>query len=218
MLSYNWPRFRNHENLSLSFTGLYENSQDVRTFSYKRAEGSAQLTQRLSKATTVFYRYAYRRVNVDQATLKITPLLIPLLAQPVRVGIVSFGVDSGPPRRPGGSAQRHLQHRGSRAGRTRLRVADATSLRFLARNATYHPIGKKLVLARSTQLRRHLRVPLYRRSAETPSRWRSVFSAAAASSHRGFPEIQAGPRDPTTGFPLGGTFAVFQSDRTCAFR
>ena len=54
-------------------------------------EGSVQLTQRLSKASTVFYRYTYRRVNVDQASLKITPLLIPLLSQPVRVGIVSVG-------------------------------------------------------------------------------------------------------------------------------
>ena len=104
MLSYNWPRFRNRDNLSLSFTGLAEDSQDIRTFSYTRAEGSVQLSQRLSKASTVFYRYAYRRVNVDQATLKITPLLIPaaLSAGARRHRLVRL--DSGPPRRPGGSA------------------------------------------------------------------------------------------------------------------
>ena len=51
VLSYNWPRFRQRDNLSLSFTGLFENSRDVRTFSFTRAEGSAQLSQRLSKAT-----------------------------------------------------------------------------------------------------------------------------------------------------------------------
>src|ERR1019366_1574791 len=90
VLSYNWPRFRNHDKLSLSFTALFEDSRDVRTFSFKREEGSVQLSQRLSKASTVFYRYTYRRVSVDQGTLKITPFLIPLLSQPVRVGMASF--------------------------------------------------------------------------------------------------------------------------------
>jgi outer membrane protein assembly factor BamA len=30
------------------------------------------------------------------------------------------------------------------------------------------------------------------------------FFAGGATSHRGFPEYQAGPRDPLTGFPIGG--------------
>ena len=35
------------------------------------------------------------------------------------------------------------------------------------------------------------------------------FFGGGGTSHRGFPENQAGPRDPTTGFPLGGTALLF---------
>ncbi|MEO8368526.1 MAG: outer membrane protein assembly factor BamA [Candidatus Solibacter sp.] len=207
VLSYNWPRFRNRENLNLSFSGLYEHSQDVRTYTYTRAETSAQLSQRLNKASTIFYRYAYRRVDVDQNTLKITPLLIPLLSQPVRVGIVSFGwildrrddpvephkgiyntIDIGLAQKAFGS--------------------EINFLRILARNATYHPIGKRFVLARMTSIGELysftnpdnplLTIPL-------PER----FFGGGGSSHRAFPENQAGLRDPTTGLPLGGTFLLF---------
>jgi outer membrane translocation and assembly module TamA len=88
-MTYTVPRFGNRAALNLSFTGLYEHTRDVRTFTSKRQEGSVQLSQRLSKSTTLLYRYTYRHVSVDESTLKITPFLIPLLAQPVRVGILS---------------------------------------------------------------------------------------------------------------------------------
>ena len=32
LLNYTWPRFRNSDKLTLSFTGLYEDSHDMRTF------------------------------------------------------------------------------------------------------------------------------------------------------------------------------------------
>ena len=35
------------------------------------------------------------------------------------------------------------------------------------------------------------------------------FFGGGGTSHRGFPENQAGPRDTTTGFPLGGTALLF---------
>ena len=38
---------------------------------------------------------------------------------------------------------------------------------------------------------------------------RSVSSAAARSSDRAFPEDQSGPRDPETGFPIGGNAMFF---------
>jgi outer membrane protein assembly complex protein YaeT len=217
VLSYNWPRFRQRDNLSLSFTSLVEDSRDVRTFSFTRVEGSAQLSQRLSKASTIFYRYTYRRVNVDQASLKITPLLIPLLSQPVRVGIFSFGwildrrddpvdphkgiyntVDIG--------LADHLF--GTQSQDAAGNPIPLNFARILARNATYHPIGKKLVLARSTEVG-----DIY--AFNTPGDPATIiplperFFGGGGSSHRGFPELQAGPRDPTTGLPLGGTFLFF---------
>jgi len=50
LLTYNWPRFDGNRNLTVSFTALYEASRDVRTFDYKREEGSMQLQQRVGKS------------------------------------------------------------------------------------------------------------------------------------------------------------------------
>jgi outer membrane protein assembly factor BamA len=144
---------------------------------------------------------------VDETTLKITPLLIPLLSQPVRVGIVSFGwiLDRrDDPVEP---------HKGI-YNTVDVGLADhafgsqINFVRFLARNATYHPIGKKLVLARSTEIGditafHYTGDPL--NIIPLPER----FFGGGGASHRGFPENQAGPRDPTTGLPLGGTFLLF---------
>jgi len=207
VLSYNWPRFRNRDHLSLSFTALFQDSRDVRTFSSKREEASVQLSQRLSKASTVFYRYTYRRVSVDQATLKITPFLIPLLSQPVRVGIVSFGwiLD----RRDDAVEP----HKGI-YNTVDLGLAEGAFgsqrnfVRFLVRNATYHPIGKKLVLARSTEVG-DIHAFHYAGNPLDAIPLAERFFGGGGSSHRGFPENQAGPRDATTGFPLGGTALLF---------
>jgi outer membrane protein insertion porin family len=207
VLSYNWPRFRSREHLSLSFTALYENSADVRTFSYTREEASTQFSQRLSKASTVFYRYTYRRVNVDQSTLKITPLLIPLLSQPVRVGIVSFGwiLDRrDDPLDP----HKGIYNTVDFGVADRIFGSQPNFVRFLVRNATYHPIGKKLVLARSTEVG-DISAFHYTGDLANAIPLAERFFGGGGSSHRGFPEEQAGPRDATTGLPLGGTFLLF---------
>jgi len=205
LLNYSWPHFNNHDNLTVSFTGLYESSRDVRTFSFRREEGSAQLTQKVSKSTTLFYRVAYRRVGVSD--LKITPFLIPQLSQPVRVGISSINLvqdrrdDPVEPHKGVyttldlGVAGRFL---GSQVGFTR----------FLARNASYYPLGKRTVLARSTEFGN---IYAFNAADSTldaiplPER----FFGGGGTSHRGFPEYQAGPRDISTGFPLGGTALLF---------
>ncbi len=207
LLTYTWPRFRTRDRLNISFTGLYEDENDIRTFSYKREEGSAQLSQRISKATTLFYRYTYRRVSIDQATLKITPFLIPLLSQPVRLGLISGGLIQD--RRDDPVDPHRGIYNTLDVGLAEHVVGSQRNfLRFLARNATYHPIGKKLVLARSTEFGD---IYAFRYSGDLlaaiplPER----FFGGGGTSQRGFPENQAGPRDLETGFPLGGTAVLF---------
>lgn len=207
LLTYTWPRFRSQDRLSFSITGLYEDSRDVRTFSYKREEGSVQLSDRRSKATTFFYRYTYRRVSVDQDTLKITPFLIPLLSQPVRVGIASFNLIQDRRDDPV-EPHKGIYNTVDLGIATHALGSQVNFLRLLARNATYHPLGKKLVLARSTEFGEiyafdytgdpFAAIPLAER-----------FFGGGGTSHRGFPENQAGPRDMSTGFPLGGTALLF---------
>ena len=205
LLNYSWPRFEGNDQLRVSFTGLFERSRDIRTYNYTRLEGSAQLSQRLTRATTLFYRLTYRRVSTGD--LKVTPFLISLLSQPVRVGIASINLVEDrrdDPLEP---------HRGV-YNTVDLGIAehvlgsqrDFTHL--LIRNASYYPIGKRVVLARSTEFGDiysfHYygdpqdRIPLAER-----------FFAGGSNSHRGFPEDQAGPRDGFTGFPLGGGALLF---------
>jgi outer membrane protein assembly complex protein YaeT len=205
LLSYTAPQFEGHSNLDLSFSALFDSSRDVRTFSARRWEGSTQLTQRWTRSRSLFYRFAYRRVSVDQATLKIEPELIPLLSQPVRVGVLSVSYLDDRRDDPVDS------HRGTYNSldlgtASRIFGSQTNYFRLLARNSTYHRIGSKLVLARTTSfgfmrtLGKTAGLPPSPQDIPLPER----FFAGGASTHRGFPENQAGPRDLVTGFPLGG--------------
>ncbi len=208
LLTYTAPRIRNEPGLNLSFSGLFDDSRDVRTFSAKRQEASMQLSQRISRPTTAFYRFSYRRVSVDESTLKINPLLIPLLAQPVRLGILSGNLIRDKRDDPT-DAHKGVYSTLDAGIASGIFGSQANFVRLLARNSTYHPIGKKLVLARATTAGWMAAYDFSSDLAVTggvplPER----FFTGGASSHRGFPENQAGVRDTTTGFPLGGN-AVF---------
>jgi outer membrane protein assembly factor BamA len=207
LLNYQWPRFAGSDKLNLSFTTLYENSRDIRTFSYMREEGSAQVSERVSKAITLLYRFTYRHVTIDEGTLKISPLLIPLLSQPVRVGLVSTSLIQDrrdDPLDP---------HRGIYTT-VDLALADnvfgsqPNFVRFLARNSTYHPLTRKVVLARNTEFG-DIYAFHYTGDPMEAIPLAERFFAGGAASNRGFPDFQAGPRDPSTGFPLGGTALFF---------
>jgi len=204
LLNYSWPHFQDNDKLSLSLTGLFDNSKDIRTYNYNRLEGSVQLSQRLTRATTLLYRLAYRRVTVGD--LKVTPFLVSQLSQPDRVGIGSINLvqdrrdDPTDPHRgvyntiDFGVAEHVL---GSQRDFTRL----------LIRNASYHPIGKRVVLARSTEVGNVSAFHYAGNPADAIPLPERFFGGG--DSHRGFPEFQAGPRDDLTGFPLGGGALFF---------
>lgn len=205
LLSYSAPRFRSNDNLSINVTGAYQRSRNVRTFNFERAEGSVQLTQRYSKATTLFYRYAYRRVGVSD--LKVTPFLLPTLSQSVRVGIAQLNViydrrdDPLDPRKGVyqtidlGVAERFLG-------------SQRNFLRFVMRNASYHQLSRRFVLARSLEFG-NLYAFRFEGTAIDSIPLPERFFGGGNASHRGFNENQAGPRDISTGFPLGGTALLF---------
>ena len=207
LLNYTWPHFGRSDNLALTFTGLYEDSRDVRTFSYKRQEVSMQLSERFSKSFTFLYRYTYRRVDVDQATLKITPELIPLLSQPVLLGLFSGTVIEDRRDDPVDP------HRGIYSTldvglAEHVFGSERNFMKILARNATYHQLGSKVVLARSTSfgdIHPFGTTGSALGAIPLPER----FFGGGGSSDRGFPEEQSGPRDPETGFPIGGTALFF---------
>jgi outer membrane protein insertion porin family len=204
LLNYLAPQFTGNPNLNLQFTGIFDRSHDVTTFSSLREEGSVQLGQKLSRALTLQYRFTFRKVNILGTPL-ISRELIPLLSQQVRVGFPSLTFIMDRRDDPLDA------HRGIYTT-VDLGLADSafgsqTGFgRMITQNATYYPLTKNLVLARSTSFGMIERfaglqqIPLAER-----------LFAGGSSSNRAFPDFQAGPRDIKTGFPIGGTAQFFNS-------
>jgi outer membrane protein insertion porin family len=201
--SYLAPQFTGHENLTFTVSALFDNSRDVRTFAAQRWEGSLQLGQRLSRANSLQYRLSYRRASVKD--LKISPQLIPLFSQPDRV--TQFSMSFIQDRRDDPIDTHHGIYNTVDAGVSLPVLGTSTDFtRLLLRNSSYHRVSRTVVLARTVQfgyiqrLAGLSQIPLAER-----------FFAGGASSQRAFPDNQAGPRDPETGFPLGGTALLFHS-------
>ncbi|PWU02639.1 MAG: hypothetical protein C5B51_20460 [Terriglobia bacterium] len=210
-LNYLAPRYRNVEGRNISFTALYDNTRDVRTFTARRFEASAQLSQKLSKPTTILWRYTWRDVAVDKNTLKITPFLIPLLAQTARIGMVSANLIQDRRDDPT-NAHRGIYNTADLGLAYSAFGGNSDFLRFLVRNSYYKTIRGNLVLASNTEFGwiHPFNVP----ATLTPFDYIPLperFFGGGSTSHRGFPDNQAGPRDATTGFPLGGNALVLHS-------
>jgi outer membrane protein assembly complex protein YaeT len=208
-LSYFVPRIFSLPKFDATFSILYDDTHDVRTFQAVRREGSAQVVERVSKALTMFYRFNYREVGVSN--LKIDPLLLPLLAQSVRVGIASFNLVQD--RRDDPTDPHKGIYNTLDVGlATKLFGSQTSFVRMLGRNATYYRLGEKLILARETQFGWEPAFSVPSNSDPTdaiplPER----FFGGGGNTQRGFPENQAGPRDLLTGFPLGGSALFFNN-------
>ena len=203
LLNYLAPQFQGKPNLALTFSALFNDSRDVRTFNARRWEGSVQLSQRFSRSDTGQLRVTFRRVTVSN--LQISNELAEQLSRPARVGLVGATFFRDRRDDPVDS------HRGAY---TSLDVAlaerffgSSTSFtRLVVRNSTYHPLKREVTLARTVQFGYIGRMgglpdlPLAER-----------FYGGGASSLRAFPDNQAGPRDTRTGFPLGGSALLFHS-------
>ncbi len=203
LLTYVAPQFFGNPNLSLQLSGLFDRSHNIRTFSSQREEGSIQLAQKLSRANTLQYRYTYRKVNILGTPL-ISPELIPLLSQPVHVGFLSMSFIQD--KRDDPIDSHHGTYTSIDFALASSAFGSQTSFgRVVARNSSYYQLTKDLVLARTTDfgiIERYGGLP------EIPLAER--FFGGGAFSNRAFPDFQAGPRDLTTGFPIGGN-ALFMN-------
>jgi outer membrane protein assembly factor BamA len=202
-LNYIVPQLIGNPNLSLTLSGLYDGSHDVRTFSAIRREASVQVAQKVSKANTFQYRFTFRRVT--QSDLLIDPLLVPLLAQPVRLGLlgVSFIQDK---RDNPADAHRGVYTTIDAAYAAKFLSSQTEFTRLTVRNSSYYPISRDWVFARSIFF--GWNAPL--RSGEVIPIAEHYF-AGGATTLRAFPENQAGPRDLETGFPLGGNAVLMNN-------
>jgi outer membrane protein assembly complex protein YaeT len=200
LASYTAPSFLGNPALRMSVIGFAEKASDVRTFTSRRFEVSGQLTQRASPATAFAYRYFFRRVSVEAGSLRIDPNQIPLFSQPTRVA--GFGA----------AWIRDRRNNPVNASEGNFNTADlsfsfkslgssANFVRLFLQNSTFYPFGRNLVFARSARFGLQ---QIFGSGSEQDIPLPERFFAGGGGSLRGFALNQAGPRDPVTGFPLGG--------------
>ena len=197
LISYDAPRFMAHPGLRMTVSIFYDNSLNVRTFTSERLEGSVQLEQRYSKATSLLYRFTYRRVRATDVV--VAPSQIDLLSKPVRVGLPSLTFIRD--RRDDPIESKSGNYTTFDAGvASGVFGSEAAFGRVLAQNTTYTAFRKKTIVF-ATSVRVGLAQP-FGGTSELPLPER--FFAGGGNSLRGFAINQAGPRDLNTGEPLGG--------------
>ena len=184
--------------LSFQLTGTYLKARDVQTFTSTREEGSAQLTDRRSPFTTLLYRFVYRRVQATD--LQVAPEEIPLFSAPTRVSFFSFTWVRD--RRDNAADPTAGSFNTFDVDLASTAISSAASfLRATYQNSTYTHLGSRLVFARSTRIGTE---KSFAGSTESDIPLPERFFAGGGTTLRGFGLNQAGPRDPVTGFPVGG--------------
>lgn len=212
LISAALPRFFNSRSLTLSFTAFYEQTKDVATFTANRLEGVTEIKHRLNRASTVLYRLVYRRVSTTN--LVIAPEAVPLFSQPVRVGMPDFSFIRDTRDNPIDSRKGTFNTVDTGIA-SNIFGSETNFVRVVGQNSTYYLFHKRRwVFARSTRL--GTESPYSDTSAAIsapgpnsppPSSFIPLperFFAGGSTSLRGFGINQAGPRDLSTGQPLGG--------------
>jgi outer membrane protein insertion porin family len=198
LVGYTIPDFFAHQKISLELIGFADKSRDINTFTSTRYEGSLQVSQRLTPTSSLLYRYFYRHVLVG--SLMINPSLIPLLSLPTRVS--GFGVTFLRDRRDNAADPT----RGSFdtvdvSLASRSIGSSASFVRVFMQDSTFYHLTRSFSFARSVRF--GVEQPIAGTSASQIALAEHLFGGGGTSL-RGFGLNQAGPRDPTTGFPLGG--------------
>jgi outer membrane protein assembly factor BamA len=207
LITYTAPNYFASPNFSLQLVADYITSRDVQTFDSRRAEGTVRLAQKLSATSTLLYQYAYR--HVVASNLQIAVEEIPLFSQNTEVS--EFGVSWLRDRRNSVSDPSRGSFENADVDVAMKPIgSSANFIHVFLQNTTYTPIGRRLVFARSTRF--GVQTP-YGNSVSGDIPLPERFFAGGGTSLRGFGLNQAGPRDPVTGFPIGGqTELIFNQD------
>lgn len=215
--SYSAPNFMTKRSLTVQVTAYTDKSQDVDTFTSTRFQVGTALIQKLSSSSSLIYQYFYRRVEASDINQTINAEQIPLYSQPTLVsGIdVTYARDR---RDNPADATKGSFNTIDVSNAFKAIGSGADFFRLLFQNSTFYPFGKAFVFARS--MRFGYEEPWDNTvepsdpsctpppgSTEIPCETIPLperFFAGGGASLRGFSLNQAGPRDPVTGFPVGG--------------
>jgi outer membrane protein assembly complex protein YaeT len=206
LLTFDSPRFFDIANLKWTVSAFYDNTRNVTTFTSQRLEAATQLEQRVNKSITVLYGFSYRRVKATDFPPNFDPTTIALNSQPVRVGMPTIAVIRDRRDDPLDSTKGNytIANLGVASG---YFGSEANFGRIFIQNSTYHKLSK-YVLARSTRF--GYEAPYGNCPTCLPGQPAVVplperFFEGGGNSHRGFSINQAGPRDPASGTPIGGS-------------
>ena len=228
-LTFNSPRFLGNPSLTAAVSGGYSNVQNITTFQSETLQGDFRVTQKYKLADTFIYHFLYRRVAVNANSLEITPNLIPQLSQPVTVGGpgITYFHDTRDPspvdalRGQYFSVQEFLSSSkfGAQADFNRLDMSYSSYYTFGAKKYTFARntrIGFQNVFG-STGSSQIIGVVncegdlVVTNPTCNPVPLPERMYAGGATSLRGFGINLAGPRDLTTGYPVGGSGVVVNS-------
>jgi outer membrane protein insertion porin family len=235
LISYEIPKPFNNDRLRLFYTIFYDNSLDVATFTSQRLEGKIDLRQQLGKqqpnhAMSITYRFDYRRVKASNFASDFSPAEFSLFSLPAVVGGPGITFIRDKRDNPLESTKGQYFTLDAFAASSYF-GSQANYVRVLTQDSTYYAFGHanhKFVFARSTslgleQVAQGTRVlppgscPLNDLQTACQSNISiiplpEVFFTGGGNSHRGFGLNQAGPRDPDSGFPVGGTALFVNSE------
>ena len=214
-LLYQVPHLEGDPNFGLAFSGGYANSEDVSTYVASRLEGAFRGTENfnhpgswLSRANTFIYEIDFRRVKVAASSLQVFPGEIPELSTATRVGGPAFtwirdtrDVALDAHRGTYTSFQEFLSDR--------LSGAQAEFNRIDVSNSSYYSFDKnRFVVARNT---RYGQIRAFGNGSSELIPLPERLYAGGPVSLRGFSQNAAGPRDPETGYQIGGAGALINS-------
>jgi outer membrane protein assembly factor BamA len=204
-MSYVIPYLANRRDLSLRINGLVDRTRDVLTFTDDRKGASVTVEKRFSTATAISARYSFSRVEALDLSGRIPKEEIDLLKGPTWVG--GFGGSFVNDRRDDPLDATHGSYSLADAGiMYRGFGSEANFIRLTGQYATYHRLNSHLVFARNTRLGLD---SLFGNTTSIPLPERLFMGGS--DSHRGFSINQAGPRDPASGYPIGGNALFFNS-------
>ena len=214
-LLYQVPHIEGNPNFGLTFSGGYANSEDVSTYVASRLEGAFRWTENfnhpgswLSRANTFIYEIDFRRVKVAASSLQVYPGEISELSTATRVGGPAFtwlrdtrDVPLDAHRGTYTSFQEFLSDR--------LFGAQAEFNRIDTSNSSYYSFDKnRFVVARNT---RYGQIRAFGNGSSELIPLPERLYAGGPVSLRGFSQNAAGPRDPETGYQIGGAGALINS-------
>jgi outer membrane protein insertion porin family len=213
LASYSADNFLAKKSLSAALTVFADKTLDVATFTSIRYEAQFQISEKLSSSSSLLYRYFFRRVVATNLNGTISEDQIPLYSQPTLVS--GFGITYARDRRDNPADPRSGNFNTADVSYAATALGSSASFfRLFVQNSSYHPFGRAFVFARSTRF--GVELPTGNTTGNAPTNCTDVittgqiiplperFFAGGAQSLRGFSLNEAGPRDPCTGFPIGG--------------